>query len=154
MLGICGEVKKVGVDEAAARVFREGVAEGDQSAEVPIDHGVQRIDDDEGFQRRVFEGGCRCVSEAKTAADDVRAGGFSEGIESEVCEGDFDHVEEAGHEIGVAEFDFEYVKAVELEVSSALKNQISERSLAEIEFFKEFLHGRWEGCSWCGWRQG
>lgn len=73
------------------------MAEGDQTAEVSIDHGVQRIDHDEGFWRWVFEGSSGSVSKAKAAADDVRAGGFSEGVESEVREGDFDHVEEAGH---------------------------------------------------------
>ncbi len=80
--GAGGEGEEVGVLEAAAGVGGEGLAEGDESAAVPVDDAFEVLDDDELVEALLVESGGGGVAEAESADDDVElvsgAGGEAE----------------------------------------------------------------------------
>jgi hypothetical protein len=108
-------------------------AEGDEGAAVPFDDGLESLDNEEGMDGWVFESREGGVAQTEAAYDDIEAGSFETG-ETESGEFFLDHVEEAGHEEGVAEFDFEDLETVQGADAAAAQCQGAERGGAVIEF--------------------
>lgn len=131
--------EEIAVDEAAARVGGERRAERDEAAFVPFDDGGEGVDDEERSDGVVPERGGGGVAEAETTDDDVERAG--EVGQSEVGEGDFDVVEEAGHEELLAEFDFVNFEVIELRESAAAEGEVAEGGGSEVEFFEGAAHG-------------
>jgi hypothetical protein len=118
-------------------------AEGDEGALVPVDDGSEGLDDEEGTKVGMAEGGDGGVAEAEAAHDDVEGGGSEgvEGGEAEICKGYLYIVEEAGHEEGVAEFDFEDFEAIEGEEAATAEDEIAQGGFAVVELGEVGGHG-------------
>jgi len=152
VLRIAGEGEEIAVDQAAARVAGELPAEGNQSSLMPLDHRIQRLDDEERAHRGIPERGDRCVAQPQTADHHVPLPRV-ERREAEIGERDFDFVEEARHEESVPELHFEDFHPIERGDSPAPQGQISERRFAEVEFSEVGAHVigiSGPGPGWCG----
>lgn len=144
--GVGGEGEEVAVDEAAAGIGGEAGAQRDEAAAVPIDDSFEGIDDKEGADGGVAQGGHGGVAKTEAADDDVER---AETVgEAEIGEGDLDFVEEAGHEEFVAEFDLEDFEIVEDADAPTAQGQVAHVGGAEIEFLK--IAGHPAGMRRCG----
>lgn len=134
-----GESKKIGVNEAAARVGHKLRAERDQSALVPLDHRLERFDDNERLHGWILQGRECGVAEPETADNDIelRRGQRSQ---PEIGERDFHVVEEARHKKVVAKFYLKDLKAIKRQKPPATQRQFAQRGLAVIEFGEVGAH--------------
>ena len=110
--------EEIAVDQAAAGVGGELRAEGDEATLVPVDDGIQGLDDKERAQRCVLKGGDRGVAQTETTHDDIQVRPI-EWRQPKIGERDFNLVEEARHEECVAEFHLEDFQSVEREDAAA-----------------------------------
>jgi len=92
----------------------------------------------------VVERGARRISEAKPAHDDVEIVSVEQ-TQSEVCESDFDVVEEAGHQEIVAKFHLEHFEVVEFPDAPASQGEIPKGRLTVVQFCKSGAHFNREG---------
>ena len=135
-----GQREKVAVDEPAAGIGGEFETERNHATRVPFDDGFQCFDDEQRAHRRVFQGRARGVSEAQSADDHVPRR-VRQSRQSQIGERDLDLVKQARHEKGVAEFHLEDFQAIQRVDAAAAQGQISERSMAMVEFGKVGAHG-------------
>ncbi len=134
-----GEGEEVAVDEAAAWIAGEHGAERDEAAPMPVDHGVEEIDDDQLADRRVLQRGDGGVTEPEAAHHHIARTGSERG-EAEIGEGDFDFVEEARHEEVLPELHLEDLEIIERPHAAPAQGEIAERRFSEIEFGKVAAH--------------
>ena len=74
-VGRGGESEEVALDQPTAGIARDPGPEGQDALAVPVDHGGQRVDDDQARDLGVIEGGGGGVAETEAADHDVGRGG-------------------------------------------------------------------------------
>lgn len=149
-----GGLEEVGLVDGGSGVGGDLFSQGDEVLFVPVDDGLQVVDDDEFGDALVFEGGFCGVSEAETADGDVQfcvgEGGLGLG------DADFGELflyfgEEGGHEEFFVEDDFVDFEVVEGGHGSAAEDDLADGGLLVVDFLEAhlmevvgggFYHGR------------
>ena len=130
--------EEVAVDQAAARIAGQLLAERKQTLLVPLDDLGQRVDHDQGSHARIFEHRLRGVTEPETADDDVEVVSLKRG-QPEPRQFNLGDGEGARHQKLVAEFDF-----VDVDTGggmpSAPQAEHTHRGGAKIQFLEIFAH--------------
>ncbi len=101
-----GEGEEVTVSELATRVLRKPRTERDETAPMPFDHGMQRIDHQERTNGCVLQSGSRGISEPEPADDDIPLTGL-QFSESKIGQRHLDLVKKARHQKRFSELDLE-----------------------------------------------
>ena len=130
--------KEVAVDEAAARIIGQWLAERQQSLLMPLDHFGQRVDHDQGSHARMFQHRLRGVAKPEAANDDIQVRPFHS-IEAKPRQRDLGDGELARHQEFVAEFDFIDIEAGR-ELPAPPQGEHAHRGGAKIQFLKIDAH--------------
>jgi len=134
-----GEREEIAQDQTASRVGRKLRPERNETAPVPADDGLKRLDNEERTDSGMIERGERGVPQPKATDDDIQLGSLH-GRQSQIGERDFDLMEEARHEECIAQFHLEDFQSIEGVDSPAAQDQLAERGLAVVEFSEIGAH--------------
>lgn len=141
----CGESKEIRVDEATPWILSQSRSERNQTALVPIDHCLQRIDYDQLAHGRMLQCSDRSIAEAKAADDHIVARLASPGAgvqrgKTQISQRDFDFMEQAGHQKRLAKFHFENLQIIQHSHATPAQRKIAQRSLPEIQLGEVATH--------------
>lgn len=136
-----GPFKKITMQKAAARIGNQTRTERNKTLLVPFDDRFEIVNHDERSDAVVFQRGACRVTEAETADDHVKSR-FSRMSdrgrgEPECGKGLLNHRKETRHEVGIPEEDFVDLTIPEREERALSQDQVPERGLPEVDFFKE-----------------
>lgn len=134
-----GQREEIAVNQSAAWIASELCSEGDETALMPFDDGLERVDHDERAHAGMRERRRRGIPEAEATHHDIPFAGVQRG-EPEVRERDFRFVEKARHEESLAKLYFKDLEAFQHEHAPPAQGQFTERGLPVVEFFKVFGH--------------
>ncbi len=128
-----GEREEIAEDQTASRVGGELRPERNKAASVPADDILQRLDYEERSDSRMFERGYCGVTQTEATDNDIQLRRL-QCCQSQICERDFDLMEEARHEECIAKFHLEDFQSIERPDSPAAQDQFAKRGLAVVEF--------------------
>ena len=130
--------KEIAMDEAAARIGGQFLAERNQPLLVPFDHLGQSVDHDQRTHIGMFQHGARGIAKPEAADDDVDIPAIQRG-QSQPRQFDLGGGELARHQEFVAELDLENIEA-RCGRPAAPQAQHAHRGRAKIQFFEIHAH--------------
>lgn len=136
--GIFDHREEVTLDQAAAGIRGQGGAQWDQPPLMPVDDLAECVDDDQGADTWVVQGGLGGVAEAEPAHHDVEFG-VRQFRQAEPGQGDLARREEAGHQELVAELHFVHIVA-RCRVPSAPQTDVAHRRRAPVDLLETRAH--------------
>lgn len=127
--------EEIRVKKTAARIGSEFGSERHEALLMPFDDGCEEIDDNQGIDPRILQRGPRGVTEPETTDDYVQRVAIDR-RETEIGQGDLDHMKQTRHEKFVAELNFINLQIIERDDAAPAEIEFAERRLAMIEFLK------------------